>query len=130
MKLCIPIDDEAGPESRVSGHFGRAPFYAFVETETDAIEIVPNPGHDHAHPPDFVLTQGPDALAARGMGQGAYDRFRGAGVRLLTTTEPTLAATVEALRAGSLRDMGPDDVHAGGHGHGEHHHRHPEERHR
>lgn len=120
MRLCVPATSGDDRTARVSGHFGRAPYFAFIDTETGAVEMVENPGHDHAHPPDFVIGRGLDALAARGMGRGAFTRFQAAGVALYVTDAADVAGTLEAFRAGSLRPMGEGDVHAGGH-HGHHH---------
>ena len=128
MRLCVPAASDDGLAAPVSGHFGRAPYFAFIDTGTGEVEMVANPGHDHAHPPDFVIGRGLDALAARGMGRGAFTRFQAAGVALYVTDAADVAGTLEAFRAGSLRAMAEADVHAGGHhhghaghGHGHHH---------
>ncbi len=117
MKLCIPTTSAEGLEAAVSGHFGRAPFYTFVDTVTGETEAVANPGHDAVHPPDFVLQQRPDAVAVRGLGQGAHDRLKSAGVQLLRTEEPDVAETLAAAREGRLPPLTPGDVHPGGHHH-------------
>lgn len=117
MKLCIPTTTDEGQQAPISSHFGRAPFYTFVDLEAGTAESLANPGHEQAHPPDFVLDQGVDALAVRGLGRGAYMRFTRAGVQLLITEEPDVASTLEALEEGRLRALTEADVHAGGHHH-------------
>lgn len=117
MKLCIPTTSDEGLEAPVSGHFGRAPFYTFVDTLSGETEAVANPGHDAVHPPDFVLRHGPEAVAVRGMGRGAYDRLTAGGVRVLRTEEPDVAETLAAAREGRLQPLSSDDVHAGHHHH-------------
>lgn len=114
MKLCIPTVSDDGLEARVSDHFGRAPFFTFVDTVTGDAEAVANSG---AHPPDVVLQQAPDAVAVRGMGQGAYQRLQGAGVQVLETEEPDVEETLAAAREGRLRPLPEADLHAGGHHH-------------
>ena len=118
MKLCIPTTTDEGADAPVSGHFGRAPYYTIVDTDTSRIEVLENPGHDVVHPPDFVLEQQIDALAVRGIGRGAHTRFTRAGVELLITEEEDVAGTVRALEEGRLRALEEGDVHAGGHHHG------------
>jgi len=118
MKLCIPTTTDEGRDAPVSGHFGRAPYYTFVDTVTDGVEVLENPGHDAVHPPDFVLQQGIDALAVRGLGRGAYTRFTGAGVELLVTEAADVKGALQALEEGKLRPLAEEDVHAGGHHHG------------
>ncbi len=119
MRLCIPTMSDAGLEAPVSGHFGRAPFFTFVDTVTGETEALANPGHGAVHPPDHVLGHQPDALAVRGLGQGAYRRFTEAGVPLLRTDEHDVAETLAAAREGRLPPLTPDDIHAGGHHQGD-----------
>ena len=116
MNLCIPTESNGGLEATVSGHFGRAPFYTFVDTVTGDAVPVANPGHGAVHPPDFVLGQKPDAVAVKGMGRGAYGRFDAAGVQMLLTEEDDVAETLAAAREGRLRPLSEDQLHAGGHG--------------
>lgn len=115
MMLCIPTESDDGLAARVSGHFGRAPFFTFVDTATGTAVPKANPGHDVVHPPDFVLGQKPDAVAVRGMGTGAYGRFDAAGVRVLLTEEGTVEATLEAAREGRLERLPEDRLHRGHH---------------
>lgn len=117
MKLCIPTTTDQGRAAPVSGHFGRAPFYTFVDTGTGELTVLKNPGHDAVHPPDFVLQQEVDALAVRGLGRGAFTRFSRAGVKLLVTDADDVAGTVQALEERRLRGLEESDVHAGGHHH-------------
>jgi predicted Fe-Mo cluster-binding NifX family protein len=117
VKLCIPTTGDDGVAARVSGHFGRAPYYTFVDTASGSIAAVANPGHHAVHPPDFVLGHGLDALAVRGLGRGAYTRLTAAGVELLVTEEADVESTLRALEEGRLRPLEASDVHAGGHHH-------------
>ena len=81
MRICIPTVDDRGLEARISEHFGSAPFYTLVDTETGRLETLPNshPGHGsgqaHARGACRALaTIGPhncDAVVCRGMGRGA-----------------------------------------------------------
>jgi len=36
MKLCIPISEDRGLDSPICGHFGSAPAFLLVDTETRA----------------------------------------------------------------------------------------------
>ncbi|NIP83283.1 MAG: hypothetical protein GWM90_30290 [Gemmatimonadetes bacterium] len=115
MKLCIPTTSDEGLAAPVSGHFGRAPFYSFVDTESGAVDAVPNPGHEAVHPPDLVLGHTPGAVAVRGMGRGAYRRLSERGVRVLATGERDVESTLRAYRAGELKELDESELHAGGH---------------
>ncbi len=40
MKIAVPIAKPNGWESKIIGHFGRAPFYAIVNTENEKVEFI------------------------------------------------------------------------------------------
>ena len=49
MTICLPTVSDAGLTARLSPHFGRAPFFTLVETETGNVEVVPNTHQHHEH---------------------------------------------------------------------------------
>ncbi|MBE0616935.1 MAG: diguanylate cyclase, partial [Proteobacteria bacterium] len=49
MKVCFPVDDNQGLESSVFGHFGSAPCFLVVDTETAQVAEVINRDLQHAH---------------------------------------------------------------------------------
>ena len=114
MHLCIPTETDEGLSAPVSEHFGRAPFFTFVDTVSGEAVPMANPGHEVVHPPDFVLGQKPDAVAVKGMGRGAYGRFDAAGVQVLHTEEPDVEETLAAAREGRLRPLPEDRLHGSG----------------
>ena len=42
MKMCIPVSEVRGLESPVHGHFGSAPAFLAVDSETMAVETLSN----------------------------------------------------------------------------------------
>ncbi len=38
MRIAIPAEDDKGLESKVSGHFGRAKYFVFVDVEENQIK--------------------------------------------------------------------------------------------
>lgn len=111
MHLCIPTESDDGLEARVSDHFGRAPYFTFIDTVKGEPVPMANPGHETMHPPDFVLGQKPDAVVVKGMGRGAYGRFDAAGVRVLKTEEATVEETLAAAREGRLDALSEEELH-------------------
>jgi predicted Fe-Mo cluster-binding NifX family protein len=71
MRLLIPTSDANGPESRMSGHFGRAPYYAVADTETGTVLSVANPSVTHGH--------GECVPATDAIGAGAFGADDGCG---------------------------------------------------
>ena len=49
MKICIPTEDNRGLEGMVCGHFGSAPFFTLVDTDSGSCEIIGNSASEHGH---------------------------------------------------------------------------------
>ncbi len=135
MKLCIPTLDDRGVEGTPSDHFGSAPFFTFVDTETGDLETSRNGGAHHVHgacrPLDFLGTRTVDAVICRGLGRGAFSRLAAGGVKVYQTLEADVGKTVQAFKEGRLRALTSEEAchghaHGGGdhgaHGHGGHVH--------
>ncbi len=127
MRLLIPTVDTNGASARLSGHFGRAPFYAVADTETGEVVAVENPSVSHGHGECVPASQvfggnGYDAVVCQGIGRGAVARLTEAGVPVFVHEGPDVASAVAAFRSRSLRAAGSDDGcsgsgSCGGHGH-------------
>ena len=127
MKLCIPVTEDRGLASPVSAHFGSAPLFVVVDTESGACRSLRNRDADHAHgtcQPLMSLAGEPfDGVAVGGIGMGAVNKLQAANVHVFISTEATVEQTVAALAGGTLREATPATacVH---HGHGSHGHGH------
>ena len=119
MKICIPTMDDGGKDGLPSDHFGSAPFFTFVDTETEEYEVVRNGGASHVHgacqPLKFLGSRPVDAIVCRGLGRRAFSRLEDAGVRVFVTLEKNAEATVTALEDGRLRALTSEGAC---HGHG------------
>ena len=128
MKLCIPTLDDRGLDGLPSDHFGSAPFFTFVDTETEAVETQSNGGANHVHgacrPLEFLGTKTVDAIVCRGLGKRAFARLRDTGITVYVTLEKDVRSTVSALQDGRLRQLTSEEAchghsHGQGHGHGQ-----------
>jgi len=135
MKIAAVSDEGV----TISQHFGRAPFYVVVTVEAGQVvasEKRDKIGHVHfaaephgpgAHGEDprghgfDPAAQGRhaqmaaaiadcDVLLARGMGAGAYDSLKLAGIRPILTDIPRIDAAVQAVIAGQIVDH-PERLH-------------------
>ncbi|EAT14165.1 NifB/NifX family molybdenum-iron cluster-binding protein [Desulfuromonas acetoxidans] len=110
MKLCFPITENNGLNSRVFSHFGVTPKLLIVNTDTREYEEVAVHTADQQGGLDKVLsalhTISPDAIALAGIGQGALDRLRQQGFTVYRGEE-TVAATLDKLIQNTL-DEWPD----------------------
>jgi predicted Fe-Mo cluster-binding NifX family protein len=122
MKIAIPVEKYAGLESAVYGHFGSAPVFALVDTETLAVEPLENRDLRHAHgacsPMRALANRRPDAIVVGGIGMGALLGLRAAGIRVYRCVDGSVADAVRLLNAGQLEEISEQGAcagHAGGH---------------
>lgn len=125
MKICIPTEDDRGLEGKVCGHFGSAPFYTLIDTESGSCEIIGNSHDKHGHgacaPVGLLSSHAIDSVVCKGMGRGAIAALSRAGVNILVTEERIVSQVVEAAGQNKLRMLSPQDAcsgHQHGHGHG------------
>jgi len=85
----LPVIRARG-EYYLSPHFGRAPFFAFVEVMGDkyrVLEVLENTHSRHEHGRgrgvlDLMLSRGVKAVVALGIGYGAFYKLRESGVKV------------------------------------------------
>lgn len=120
MRLCIPTTTDRGTGSRLSPHFGSAPFFALVDSATGETITIANGHARHEHgrcePTRSLEGQGVDAVVCRGLGHRALGRLGAGGIPVLATEAWTVAKALEAFRTGTLRPLTPEEACAGGHG--------------
>lgn len=125
MRLCIPTVDAAGLEGRLSGHFGSAPYYTLVETETRAVEVVANghAEHEHGRCDAASSLQGlnVDAVVCQGLGRRAFAGLRDVGIAVFVAEPGTVSSALVAFGEGRARRMASEEACRGGHQHGGHH---------
>ncbi|RJO67223.1 MAG: diguanylate cyclase [Myxococcales bacterium] len=124
MKLCIPVEQDKGLESAVYGHFGSAPVFLVVDTETLACQAIVNTDQHHAHgmchPLKAIGSVQVDGVVVGGIGMGALTKLNASGVRVFQSPFATVRETAEAMKQNKLAEF--DATHAcGGHGHQHHH---------
>jgi predicted Fe-Mo cluster-binding NifX family protein len=120
MNICIPVDDDRGLESRVSDHFGSAPAFMIVDTTTELCRSIPNHNEHHAHgacmPLAALRGEHVDGAVVGGIGMGALQKLNAADIHVYLSEHATVAETIAAWRAGTLRLVQPH-MACGGHGH-------------
>lgn len=126
MNLCIPVNSDSGLASEVGAHFGAAPCFLIVDTDSEACRAIANTVHQAGHggggcaPLHLLDGQAIDALVVGGIGMGALHKLRAAGIQVLVSTLPTVRETLAAFKAGTLQAVG-DDMACAGHASGQHH---------
>jgi predicted Fe-Mo cluster-binding NifX family protein len=111
MNICIPVDDDQGLQSPVCAHFGSAPAFMIVDTESGSCRAIPNRNLHHAHGACMPLAalQGEhiDGTVVGGIGMGALQKLNAASIRVYLSQHATVAETVAALKAGTLKLVQP-----------------------
>ena len=121
MRIAISSQDNQGLDGIVAQHFGRCPYYTFVDVEGKQIEhvtVVPNPHYDNHQPgqvPAFIKAQGTDVLITGGIGRRAIALFEQFGIQTYAGATETLRAALEQALSGGLIEAVPCAGHAGGH---------------
>jgi predicted Fe-Mo cluster-binding NifX family protein len=128
MNICIPVTQENDLQSRVSGHFGSAPFFAIADTESGSVRTVPNGNRDHRHgrcqPMRALAGLDIDAVVVGGIGAGALSRLQAMGVPVYRAGAETAADALQAFTDGNVVEITPEmacEHHGYGHGHGHGH---------
>jgi predicted Fe-Mo cluster-binding NifX family protein len=127
MKVCIPVAEVEGWESRVYGHFGSAPIFVQVDLDTMSLESLGNQNQAHEHgqcrPMQALAGARPDAVVVGGIGAGALLGLQQAGIKVYQGAGGTVAEVVELLQKGGLPEIAREQA-CGGHGEGAgcHHH--------
>jgi predicted Fe-Mo cluster-binding NifX family protein len=127
VNICVPVDADQGVASPVCIHFGSAPFFMIVDTDSGACRAIPNLNQHHAHgmcqPLAALQGEAIDGIVVGGIGMGALNRLLAAGLRVYQAQHPTVAMTLTAFKNGQLSVMAPEAA-CGNHGQG-HEHAHP-----
>ena len=118
-KIIIPIDEDVGLQSRVSGHFGRAASFAvFEKANSDrqsTLEIIPNRSQHtggRGLPAQNMLALNPDLIISTGMGRRAINLFQQAGVGVLQCPLGTLEQVLNLYNEEKLPELTQGCVHA------------------
>lgn len=117
MKACIPVAKDHGLSSVVFPHFGSAPVFLVIDTDTGLVAAHPNPsagtpGRTHAL--DAVGEDRVDVAVVGNIGEGAIVRFQAKGIPVYRAVRSTVAQVVSALKAGMLPQIDAGTC-AGGH---------------
>ena len=121
MKLCIPVERNEGLNSLVYGHFGSAPLFLVVDTETREVNEISNRDLHHMHgacsPLKALGGVSVDAIVVGGIGAGALKGLNQAGLKVFQSQGVTVVDNLTCLSMDMLPELSPNQV-CGGHGHG------------
>lgn len=118
MKIAFPTAEDRGMESSVFGHFGSAPVFIIVDSETGDFGATPNPDVDHDHgqcqPLNALNGQPVDAVVVGGIGGGALRKLNTSGIKTFRAVEGTVSDNLMLIKDGKLPEFSPFQT-CGGH---------------
>jgi predicted Fe-Mo cluster-binding NifX family protein len=121
MKVCFPVQQDEGIESTVYNHFGSAPLFIVVDTETNLVATINNRDQHHSHgacnPMKALDNQKVDAVVVGGIGAGALTRLNQLGISVHRAQAATVRENVFLYTAKNLPALTVQGC-CGGHSHG------------
>jgi predicted Fe-Mo cluster-binding NifX family protein len=113
IRVAVSADDTNGLDSVVSPHFGRCPYYVFVDLEGQEVRQVSgeaNPFYGQHAPgqvPTFIHQHGVDVMLTGGMGGRAIGFFEQYGIQAVTGASGTVRHALEQFLGGQLQGAEP-----------------------
>jgi predicted Fe-Mo cluster-binding NifX family protein len=121
MKVCFPVLKAEGMNSEVYGHFGSAPAFIVVETDSNDVTTINNDDQHHAHgacnPIKALNNQKVDAIVVGGIGAGALIKLNQQGIKVFQAQAQTVQENIQILKDQNLPEFTMQQTCAG-HGHG------------
>ena len=122
MKIAFPVQEERGMDSPVYGHFGSAPCFIIVDSDTGTFESTDNPDKQHPHgqcqPLKGLSGHTVDMVVVGGIGAGALQKLSAAGIKIYRAVEGSVSENFNLMQSGLLTLFTLDQTCAG-HGPGE-----------
>jgi len=112
MKIAIPTNDKKGLEDTVAEHFGRAKNFLIYDTETKTSNIYPNPeaAGESQLPPDFLHSQGVDAIVVFSLGPKALEKFKKYNIKMYKAIEGTILDNLQKFNDNKLKELKKEDI--------------------
>ncbi len=134
MRIAFSAATDQGLESPISPHFGRCPYYIFVDLdeknqvrEAKAITNEHAKKHAPGQLPAYIHDQGVKVMISGGMGGRAVNFFHEFEIDVATGASGTVQESLENYLNGNLQGDAPC-AESVAHGHGdEHDHDHPQQ---
>ncbi len=122
MKLCIPVQENNGLQSEISRHFGSAPQFLIVDTESGNCRSLPPQSQHHEHgecrPVQSLSGETVDGVVVGGIGKGALHKLQAAGIQVFISEHRTVGEVVTGYKSNSLQAATMAEC-CGGHGAGQ-----------
>ena len=105
MKLCIPTMEKGGLDDEVSIHFGRAPTFTVVDTESKEVAVVKNRSEHMGglgKPPEHIARTGAKVMICSGLGPRAIEMLNSFGIEVYIGATGTAGEALKMWEEGKL----------------------------
>jgi len=117
MKIAFPVQSDQGMRSPVFNHFGSAPLFVVIDSDTYAATPIPNADRNHINgqcqPLAALNGIALDAVIVGGIGPGALRKLRNRGIRVLKAAAGTVGENLNLFSDGQLAEFLDNDICAG-----------------
>ncbi|HEX7391635.1 MAG TPA: NifB/NifX family molybdenum-iron cluster-binding protein [Thermoplasmata archaeon] len=113
MKVCVPTGGRGGMDDSVSEHFGRAPTFTVVDTETGIVHVVPNTSEHMGgvgKPPEQIAKTGAKVLLCSGLGPKAVAMFVSMDIAVFVGAIGSVADALKLWESGKLESATEDNA--------------------
>lgn len=114
MKICIAVAEAKGLESKLSAHFGSAPYFAIYDTESNELSCLSNANEHHKHgqcqPLQALHGLGIEVVISGGIGERAVAALNSAGIAVYRAQRSSAAQALDALRSNALSLVTPEEA--------------------
>ena len=122
MKIAFPIQEDKGTQSPVFNHFGSAPLFIIMDTDTRAHETIANQNVNHTHgncqPTVALGGKSVDAVVVGGIGKGALMKLKQAGITTYRGIDASVMENFELILSKKLPEFAMDQTCIGDHADG------------
>lgn len=109
MKICFPVHSDEGINSIPFGHFGTAPMFIIIDSNTKDIKVVENGdlGHQHGMCQPLKALSGEivDVVIVGGIGQGAISKLNDRGIKVLKAVPGSIKDNLDSFNGGKLESF-------------------------
>lgn len=104
MIIAMPLTDNKGKDSHISGHLGQAPYFAICDTGTGEVKVMPMGQHGTGCTPvEKISGYKPDMIYLMDIGRRAMHLLKQQGIRMKTGSFRTVREVMD--NADNLKDL-------------------------
>lgn len=110
MKIAVPTKDNTNLQVEVEDRFGRAPYFAIIDSESKEVEFVNNSAQKAAsgagvQAAQLIADEGVEVLLAGNIGPKAFAGLEKAGIEMYQTEQTVVETAVDNYNSGKLAEL-------------------------